>query len=170
VRKRGKVKSTKTGVSRRIPIEAELYPLLRTLHEESGGNGKVIATMPSPGMLSRKLKLYLRKAGSPERSSSPRTRRARRSRSTISEPQGLHGRLRAATIRSAVGKGRGTHLSPQRKAISARRRTSARASEGSSRPCRSSPGLLPRFRPGTITSVMIQPKNRGTGWAQQDLK
>jgi integrase len=39
VRKRGKIKLTKTGVSRRIPIEAELYPLLRLLHDEAGGRG-----------------------------------------------------------------------------------------------------------------------------------
>ncbi len=63
VRKRGKVKSTKTGVSRRIPMEAELYPLLRMLHDEAGGKGRVVAAMPSPGMLSRKLKHYLAKAG-----------------------------------------------------------------------------------------------------------
>ena len=63
VRKRGKVKSTKTGVSRRIPIEPNLYPLLRTLHDEVSGKGKVIPAMPSPGMLSRKLRHYLEKAG-----------------------------------------------------------------------------------------------------------
>ena len=63
VRKRGRIKSTKTGVSRRIPLEAELYPLLRVLHDEEGGKGRVVAKMPSPGMLSRKLKHYLGKAG-----------------------------------------------------------------------------------------------------------
>jgi integrase len=63
VRKRGRVKSTKTGVSRRIPIEPELLPLLRALHKAAGGKGRVIAAMPSPGMLSRKLKRYLDKAG-----------------------------------------------------------------------------------------------------------
>ncbi len=58
-----KVKSTKTGVSRRIPIEAELLPLLKALHDEVDGKGKVVAAMPSAGMLSRKLKHYLGKAG-----------------------------------------------------------------------------------------------------------
>jgi integrase len=63
VRKRGKIKATKTGVSRRIPIEPNLYPLLRTLHDEADGKGRVIPAMPSPGMLSRKLKHYLERAG-----------------------------------------------------------------------------------------------------------
>jgi integrase len=63
VRKRGTVKSTKTGVSRRIPIEAELYPLLKAMHDDANGKGKVIDAMPSPGMLSRKLKVYLERAG-----------------------------------------------------------------------------------------------------------
>jgi len=63
VRRRGLVKSTKTGVSRRIPIEPELVPLLRAMHKEAGGKDRVVAAMPSPGMLSRKLKHYLAKAG-----------------------------------------------------------------------------------------------------------
>jgi integrase len=63
VRKVGKVKSTKTGVSRRIPLEPELYPLLRALHDQVDGKGSVIRKMPSPGMLSRKLRAYLEKAG-----------------------------------------------------------------------------------------------------------
>ncbi len=63
VRSRGKMKSTKTGVSRRIPIEPALYPLLRAMHDETGGKGRVVPTMPSPGMLSRKLRTYLSKAG-----------------------------------------------------------------------------------------------------------
>ena len=63
IRKRGRVKSTKTGVSRRIPIEASLLPLLQAMHAAAKGKGRVIAAMPSPGMLSRKLKRYLGKAG-----------------------------------------------------------------------------------------------------------
>jgi hypothetical protein len=38
-------------------------PLLQALHKAAGGKGRVIAKMPSPGMLSRKLKRYLDKAG-----------------------------------------------------------------------------------------------------------
>ncbi len=63
VRKRGAIKSTKTGVSRRIPLEPELLPLLQAMRDEAGGKGRVVSAMPSPGMLSRKLRFYLRKAG-----------------------------------------------------------------------------------------------------------
>jgi integrase-like protein len=61
VRKRG-VKATKTETARRIPIEAELIPLLRALRDEARGEGRVFK-MPSVGILSRKLKLYLARAG-----------------------------------------------------------------------------------------------------------
>ncbi|HEY4012765.1 MAG TPA: site-specific integrase [Polyangiaceae bacterium] len=63
VRRKGHVSSTKTGVSRRIPIEAELLPLLAAMHATAKGKGKVITAMPSAGMLSRKLRRYLGKAG-----------------------------------------------------------------------------------------------------------
>lgn len=61
-RGRGKLKTTKTGVSRKPPMERELRPLLEALHEECGGTGHVF-DMPSPGVLSRKLKFYLERAG-----------------------------------------------------------------------------------------------------------
>jgi integrase len=38
-----KDKGTKTGITRRIPIEPELLPLLESMREESGGRGKVLA-------------------------------------------------------------------------------------------------------------------------------
>jgi integrase len=60
-RKRG-VGSTKSGVARRIPIEPALLPLLQALHKESGAKGAVFS-LPSQGMLSRKLRVYLRRAG-----------------------------------------------------------------------------------------------------------
>ncbi len=56
------VGSTKTETARRVPIEPELLPLLRVLRERAGGKGAV-CSMPSPGMLSRKLRLYLERAG-----------------------------------------------------------------------------------------------------------
>jgi integrase len=61
VRKRG-VRATKTETARRIPIEPALLPLLRAMHEQAGGKGRVFK-MPSVGILSRKLKLYLKRAG-----------------------------------------------------------------------------------------------------------
>ncbi len=61
VRKRG-VRATKTETARRIPIEPALMPLLIAMHKEAKGAGPVFR-MPSVGILSHKLKLYLGKAG-----------------------------------------------------------------------------------------------------------
>jgi integrase len=54
VRDKGTMRSTKTGVARRVPIEPELRPLMQLLREESGGRGSVF-DMPSAGVLSAKL-------------------------------------------------------------------------------------------------------------------
>lgn len=62
VRDKGRVKETKTGIARRPPIEPALLPLLRALHKESGGEGKVIE-MPPAYDLSRKLRSFLKLAG-----------------------------------------------------------------------------------------------------------
>jgi len=60
VRNKGKVKSTKSAVARRIPIEPELVPLMRVLVAETQNR---IFKMPSVGVLSSKLKHYLAQAG-----------------------------------------------------------------------------------------------------------
>jgi integrase len=60
VRRRG-VKPTKSNVARRIPIDPALMPLLKALHDQSKGRGHVFP-MPSVGILSRKLKVYLARA------------------------------------------------------------------------------------------------------------
>jgi integrase len=60
VRRRG-VTSTKGDAARRIPIEPALVPLLTALYIEAGGKGLVFR-VPSVGILSRKLKGYLRRA------------------------------------------------------------------------------------------------------------
>jgi len=60
VRNKGKVKSTKSAVARRIPIEPELVPLMRVLVAETQNR---IFKMPSVGVLSSKLKHYLARAG-----------------------------------------------------------------------------------------------------------
>ncbi len=60
VRNKGKVKSTKSAVARRIPIEPELVPLMRVLVAETQNR---IFKMPSAGVLSSKLKHYLAQAG-----------------------------------------------------------------------------------------------------------
>jgi integrase len=76
VRKRG-VKATKSETARRIPIEPALLPLLQALHHEVGGKGRVFR-MPSVGVLSHKLKFYLRRAGveRPDLFASDATRKA----------------------------------------------------------------------------------------------
>ena len=43
---RGSVKGTKTNRARRFPIEPALVPLLRAMHGETGGRGRVVA-LPS---------------------------------------------------------------------------------------------------------------------------
>jgi integrase len=57
----GKAKTTKTGRSRRVPIEPALLPLLAKMREESGGEGKVV-TAPS-WHLAPLLRADLRHAG-----------------------------------------------------------------------------------------------------------
>ncbi len=61
VRRRG-VTSTKSGAARRMPIEPALVPLLKALYIEAEGKGPVFR-VPSVGVLSRKLKTYLTRAG-----------------------------------------------------------------------------------------------------------
>jgi len=60
-KKNGAAKATKTGHPRRVPIEPALLPLLRAMHDWSGGEGKVIA-MPSDRDLARGFRHWLRKA------------------------------------------------------------------------------------------------------------
>ena len=50
-------------LSRRIPIEPALMPLLRAMHQESGGVGPVVGPLDSPKEWSSRLKRYLRLAG-----------------------------------------------------------------------------------------------------------
>jgi integrase len=40
-RKTGDVKTTKTKMTRRVPIEPSLAPLLRAMHDETKGQGRV---------------------------------------------------------------------------------------------------------------------------------
>jgi integrase len=61
-RVRRRKKSTKTDAARRSPIEPALLPLLKALCIESKAQGAVFQ-LPSVGVLSGKLKLYLRRAG-----------------------------------------------------------------------------------------------------------
>lgn len=59
-RKRGTA-PTKAKAARRTPIETNLRPLLEAMHAEAGGKGHVVR-LPADG-LSRKLRMYLRRAG-----------------------------------------------------------------------------------------------------------
>jgi integrase len=61
--KPGRTKATKTGVARRIPIEPALLPLMKAMHEESGGTGRLLPGLPDIDNLSASLRRYLRRAG-----------------------------------------------------------------------------------------------------------
>jgi len=58
-------KTTKTGDTRRFSIEPTMLPLLRALHRETSGKGRVLASMPMPNKceLANGLRLYLAVAG-----------------------------------------------------------------------------------------------------------
>ena len=62
-RRTGEVGSTKTGVTRRVPIEASLRPLLAAMHVESSGKGRVSPVSATDKKLSRQLQRCLRLAG-----------------------------------------------------------------------------------------------------------
>jgi len=67
-----KVKSTKTGITRKVPIHPSLKPLLKALHTEAGGAGRVVQNthdnkkaehgMPPLEDLAEKLREHLRRA------------------------------------------------------------------------------------------------------------
>lgn len=58
-------KTTKTGDTRRFAIEPTLMPLVRALHQESGGRGRILgeSRMPNKFELSKALRVYLAAAG-----------------------------------------------------------------------------------------------------------
>jgi integrase len=62
IREPGLVKSTKGKAARRVPIEPALLPLLKAMKAEGDGTGRVL-DMPSPGVLSAKLRAYLHDVG-----------------------------------------------------------------------------------------------------------
>ncbi len=62
----GEIKSTKTGVSRKVPIEATLAPILAAMKEEAGGDkatGRVVGSMPPDEEMAKRLRKYLGWAG-----------------------------------------------------------------------------------------------------------
>lgn len=62
-RRTGKVSTTKTEITRRVPIEPALRPVLEALHRESGGRGRVSPVQGTDRKLSRQLQRCLRLAG-----------------------------------------------------------------------------------------------------------
>ncbi len=62
-RRTGEAKTTKTGTSRRVPIVAPLLPLLRAMHAEAEGLGRVSPISATDKKLSRQLQRCLRVAG-----------------------------------------------------------------------------------------------------------
>ena len=59
----GEAKATKTKDVRKVPIEATLLPLLRKMHAEANGEGRVIAAMPPREEWAERLRKYLGWAG-----------------------------------------------------------------------------------------------------------
>lgn len=57
------VKSTKTDEPRLVPIEPTIAPVLRAMHEEAGGEGRVFPVIPDEENLSRWLRRLLKRAG-----------------------------------------------------------------------------------------------------------
>jgi integrase len=64
-RKADRTKTTKTDTARRIPIEANLRPLLAAMREQAGGEKArgTIVSLPASGQLATKLRAYLRRVG-----------------------------------------------------------------------------------------------------------
>jgi integrase len=62
-RRTGDLSSTKSEAARRVPIDAALMPLLRAMHTEAGGSGRVLATKVTDRKLSRQLRRCLRLSG-----------------------------------------------------------------------------------------------------------
>jgi integrase len=59
----GKASTTKTGGTRRLPIEATLLPLLQAMHDETGGVGRISPIRATDRKLSRQLQRCLALAG-----------------------------------------------------------------------------------------------------------
>jgi integrase len=59
----GVIRHTKTKDVRKVPIEPTLIPLLRKMHEEAAGEGKVIGAMPPREEWAARLRKYLKWAG-----------------------------------------------------------------------------------------------------------
>ena len=72
----GKVKSTKSGETRRFALEPALLPLLQTMHDAAGGKGHVVSFRDRH--MSRDLRLWLKRAGvtRPELHNGDATRKA----------------------------------------------------------------------------------------------
>ena len=62
-RTNGAEKATKGNAARRIPIEPTLLPLLRAMHHEAGGSGRVLRWLPSDRSLAKGLRRELLRAG-----------------------------------------------------------------------------------------------------------
>jgi integrase len=77
-RERGGTKGTKTGLARRFAVERAALPLLRAMHEEAGGVGRVVPRMPRMRDLAEGLRNFLKLANvtRPELHESDQTRKA----------------------------------------------------------------------------------------------
>ena len=58
-KKKGEVKKTKSGETRKVPIEPSLVPLLERMHEDAGGTGRVMTSMPPREEMAKRLRRYV---------------------------------------------------------------------------------------------------------------
>jgi hypothetical protein len=162
----GGTKGTKTDTGRRIPIEPGLKPLLQAMYIEAGGRGLVFK-MPSEGSRSRKVKMYLRRAGVTR--AELFVRRDDKTRKALSfhdlRSTGITWMtLRATTQRRCVA-GRATRPGTPRISISARPRTCRQASASHSLPCRRTCWVMARFWTFRLPETRDLGKNRGAQWS-----
>jgi integrase len=173
VRSPGDVKSTKTKLSRRIPIEPTLLPLLQAMHTECDGAGSVIA-LPSAGMLARRLRVFLERAGI--------TRADLFVTDATRKAITFHDATRATGITWAAVRGDGPVRLMQRAGHSSFQTTLGyiREAENLSSAFGEPFGPLPASLLGAqevsaslsafgFVAALAKPKKRGAGWAQQDL-
>jgi hypothetical protein len=56
---KGEIKPTKTGDTRKVPIEPTLLPLLERMHDDAAGEGRVFTSMPPAEEMAKRLRRYV---------------------------------------------------------------------------------------------------------------
>jgi hypothetical protein len=164
-----KVKSTKTGTTRRVPIEPHVRPLLQRLHDErTSKSGDRVLWLPDHEDRAVLLREHLKVAG---------VERAELFANDVGSKHitfhDLRGRRFAGTIRSASSSALATRPSRRPRATSARPRTCEMGSAPSFHPCRPTCwphdtgrfwlGFWPKPEPNSQTSQICGVPSGATG-------